>query len=41
LKFGIVVYTLIPAFGKLRQADHGFEPSLGYIKNSRPAWATQ
>lgn len=32
---------IIPALGKLRQEDCCmFEANLGYIVNSRPAWAT-
>jgi hypothetical protein len=33
---------VIPALGKLRQEDHHqFKTSLGYIENSRSAWATK
>jgi hypothetical protein len=28
---GAVVHTIIPAFGRLRQEDHEFKTSLGYV----------
>jgi hypothetical protein len=32
--------SAIPVFGRLRDKDHKFAASLGYIVNFRPAWAT-
>jgi hypothetical protein len=31
---------VVPVLGRLREKDHTFEASPGYIVNSRPAWAT-
>jgi hypothetical protein len=37
---GVLVNPYNLALGKLRQKNHEFESSLGYIASSRLAWAT-
>jgi hypothetical protein len=34
----MVVHACNPALRRLKQEDHKFKTSLGYILNSRPAW---
>jgi hypothetical protein len=40
-KLVMVVLSVIPALGRLREEDYEFEASLAFILNSRPAWATE
>jgi hypothetical protein len=37
-KLGVVLMTIIPALGNLRQEELKFKANLGYIGSSRPAW---
>jgi hypothetical protein len=36
-----VADPVIPALGRVKQEDHNFEASLGYIVSSRPAWTVR